>query len=72
MIESVSKGVSEKLTDQDRKSILDALSAYKDEVYSTGNADYAGRSLFTGYRTGIFCYATEETGGFADYSMVLK
>ena len=51
MIESVSKGVSEKLTDQDRKSILDALSAYKDEVYSTGNADYAGRSLFTGYRT---------------------
>ena len=28
--------------------------------------------MFTGYRTGIFCYATEETGGFADYSMVLK
>ena len=62
MIESVSKGVSEKLTDQDRKSILDALSAYKDEVYSTGNADYAGRSLFTGYRTeSTLMYEASET-----------
>lgn len=62
MIESVSKGVSEKLTDQDRKSILDALSAYKDEVYSTGNADYAGRSLFTGYRTeSTLMYEVSET-----------
>ena len=62
MIESVSKGVSEKLTDQDRKSILDALSAYKNEVYSTGNADYAGRSLFTGYRTeSTLMYEASET-----------
>lgn len=62
MIENVSKGVSEKLTDQDRKSILDALSAFKDEVYSTGNADYAGRSLFTGYRTeSTLMYEASET-----------
>ena len=28
--------------------------------------------MFTGYRTGIFCYATKEIGGFADFAMVLK
>lgn len=51
MIDQCTKGSSEKLTSTDRQTILDALKAYRDEVYSTGNADYAGRSVFTGYRT---------------------
>jgi len=51
MIEQCTKGSSEKLTSTDRQTILDALTALRDEVYSTGNADYAGRSIFTGYRT---------------------
>lgn len=51
MIEQCTKGSSEKLTPTDRNTILDALKALKDEVYATGNADYAGRSVFTGYRT---------------------
>lgn len=51
MIEQCTKGSSEKLTSTDRQTILDALTALRDEVYSTGNADYAGRSVFTGYRT---------------------
>lgn len=51
MIEQCTKGSSEKLTSTDRQTILDALNALRDEVYSTGNADYAGRSVFTGYRT---------------------
>ncbi len=51
MIEQCTKGASEKLTSTDRQTILDALSALRDEVYATGNADYAGRSVFTGYRT---------------------
>lgn len=51
MIVQCQKGVSEKLTDSDRQAILDELTSLRDEVYATGNADYAGRSVFTGYRT---------------------
>lgn len=51
MIEQCQKGSSEKLTSADRNTILDALTSLRDEVYATGNADYAGRSVFTGYRT---------------------
>ena len=51
MIDQCTKGSSEKLTSTDRLTMLDALKAFRDEVYATGNADYAGRSVFTGYRT---------------------
>lgn len=55
------------LTDDIRKNIMSAKSSYKtvedreavithlrkamEEIYSTGNADSGGRSIFTGYRT---------------------
>ncbi|MBQ7944637.1 MAG: flagellar hook-associated protein FlgL [Lachnospiraceae bacterium] len=39
------------LTEKDRQAIMENLSNYKKEVYATGNADSAGRSIFTGYRT---------------------
>ena len=45
------KGSSEKLTNTDRQTILDSLISLREEVYATGNSDYAGRSVFTGYRT---------------------
>ena len=51
MIAQCTKGSNEDLTTGDRETILTALKALKDEVYSTGNADYAGRYIFTGYRT---------------------
>jgi len=51
MYDQCKKGASEKLTSTDRNTILDALKSLRDEVYATGNADYAGRSVFTGYRT---------------------
>lgn len=51
MIAQCNKGSNEKLTTDDRETILTALKALRDEVYSTGNADYAGRFIFTGYRT---------------------
>lgn len=51
MIDQCTKGANEKLTSTDRITILDALKSLRDEVYATGNADYAGRSVFTGYRT---------------------
>ena len=39
------------LKSADRQIILEQLKALGDEVYSTGDADYAGRYVFTGYRT---------------------
>ena len=51
MIAQCTKGSNEDLTTGDRETILTALKALRDEVYSTGNADYAGRYIFTGYRT---------------------
>lgn len=51
MISQCTKGSNEDLTTSDRETILTALKALRDEVYSTGNADYAGRYIFTGYRT---------------------
>ena len=41
------------LTADDRKAIVENLSNFEKEIYSTGNADSAGRSIFTGYRTDL-------------------
>ena len=45
------KGSTDTLTADDRNTILKQLSAFSGQVYSEGNADYAGRTVFTGYRT---------------------
>ncbi len=45
------KGVNGYETTQDKQIILEQLKALGDEVYKTGDADYAGRYVFTGYRT---------------------
>ena len=60
MIEQCTKGANEKLTSTDRQTILDELTQLRDEVYATGNADYAGRGVFTGYRTDSTLKFTEE------------
>ena len=44
-------GATDTLTQDDRNIILKQLRAMADQVYSEGNADYAGRTVFTGYRT---------------------
>ncbi|MBR2045884.1 MAG: flagellar biosynthesis protein FlgL, partial [Agathobacter sp.] len=36
---------------EDRQTILDGLKSLAEQVYSEGNADYAGKTVFTGYRT---------------------
>ena len=38
-------------TPESRKAILDALKAARDQVYANSDADYADRTIFTGYRT---------------------
>ncbi len=51
MIKQCTKGANGDLTSSDRQTILEQLKALGEEVYSTGDADYAGRYVFTGYRT---------------------
>lgn len=51
MIEQCTKGSNGDLTSDDRQIILEQLKALGEEVYATGDADYAGRYVFTGYRT---------------------
>ena len=61
MIAQCTKGSNEDLTTDDRGIILTALKALREEVYSTGNSDYAGRYIFTGYRTDTPLTFTEDT-----------
>lgn len=45
------KAANKDLTYDDLKIHLDQMKLLRDEFYSTGNVDYAGRYVFTGYRT---------------------
>lgn len=51
MIDQMRTGAKGTLTPQDRNTILESLKQLSGEVYYTGNSDYAGRTIFTGYRT---------------------
>ncbi len=51
MIGQCESGSNGPLTTKNREIILEQLKALSDEVYSTGDSDYAGRYVFTGYRT---------------------
>lgn len=51
MIARCEKGVNSEYTTDQRKIILEEMQKLGETVYSTGDADYAGRYVFTGYRT---------------------
>ncbi|MCI8692965.1 MAG: hypothetical protein HFH91_09545 [Lachnospiraceae bacterium] len=51
MIARCNKGVNSYLKTEDRSIILKELKALGESVYATGDADYAGRYVFTGFRT---------------------
>lgn len=51
MIARCTKGVNSEYTTEQRQIILEEMQNLGKEVYSTGDADYAGRYVFTGYRT---------------------
>ena len=44
-------GANDPLEADDRKAILSQLEKLREQVYAEGNTDYAGRTVFTGYRT---------------------
>ena len=50
--ENLTAGASDNHTASDRQKILESLKGLRAELYSSGNADYAERTVFTGYRTG--------------------
>lgn len=44
-------GTTDELQPEDRETILKALQSLQQQVYCEGNADYARRSIFTGFKT---------------------
>lgn len=44
-------GSNDPLETSDREAILSNLKKLRDQIYEEGNASYAGRTLFTGYKT---------------------
>ena len=44
-------GATGTLKTDDRDAILKSLSQLREQLYAEGNTDYAGRTVFTGYRT---------------------
>lgn len=51
MYSNCTQGAAGFNTADDRSKVLENLKALQQEVYATGDADYAGRYVFTGYRT---------------------
>lgn len=45
------QGSSDSFTTDNRQAIIDAIDQLKNAIYAEGNADSAGRYIFTGYRT---------------------
>lgn len=45
------QGASDTLTVSDRDAIVETLKEYRQQIYQLGNSDYAGRYVFTGFRT---------------------
>jgi len=45
------QGVNDYNTVSERNTLITQLKQYQQEMYSTANADYAGRTVFTGYKT---------------------
>ncbi len=50
-VKQATKGASKDLTLDDLETIITQMDALAKEYYSTGNVDYAGRYVFTGFRT---------------------
>ncbi|MBR1633452.1 MAG: hypothetical protein IJ682_00150 [Lachnospiraceae bacterium] len=45
------RGATDTLTEEDRKTIYTQLKKLQEQCFAEGNADYAGRTVFTGFRT---------------------
>lgn len=55
------QGATDSLTASDRSSIVETLEEMKKQIYQEGNANYAGRYVFTGYKTNSALSFEEDT-----------
>ncbi len=56
------EGASDNLSSDDRNTIVTQIKALQEQLYAEGNADYAGRTVFTGYRTNqTLSFSSDET-----------
>lgn len=60
IIRLANKGANKDLGSKDLDIIIGQMKSLRDEFYSTGNVDYAGRYVFTGYRTDTTLSFTED------------
>lgn len=61
LTEQTNKASNKDLGVEDLEIILTQMKALKDEFYATGNVDFAGRYVFTGFRTDTTLTYTEDT-----------
>ncbi|MDO5520762.1 MAG: flagellar hook-associated protein FlgL [bacterium] len=59
--EQFNQGANDTLSITDRDSILKTLQEISKQMYQEGNAEYAGRYVFTGYKTDTSLSFTEDT-----------
>jgi flagellar hook-associated protein 3 FlgL len=72
-VKQVTKGANKDLTLDDLSIIVTQLDALSKEYYATGNVDYAGRYVFTGYRTDTpLTFETATTASYADINDEFK
>ena len=60
MTKQANKAANKDLGSEDLRIIVEQIKSLRDEFYSTGNVDYAGRYVFTGYRTDTTMSFTKE------------
>lgn len=66
-VKQATKGANMDLTLDDMSIIVTQMDALAKEYYSTGNVDYAGRYIFTGYRTDTsLSFSTTTTADYTD------
>lgn len=67
------QGSTDTLSLSEREIISDSLKELRDALYSQGDVDYAGRYVFTGFRTdSSLTFKTDEQLQGADYSITEK
>ena len=55
------QGSTDTLTEKDRNDIVETLSELKQQIYQEGSANYAGRYVFSGYKTDTNLIFDEDT-----------
>lgn len=70
LVKKAGKAANKKKSVEDLNILLQEMKTLRNEYYSTGNVDFAGRYVFTGYRTNTTLTFTEEDAAKGDsYNM---